>query len=56
MRVLAFVFPQSGLTDRLRDYLVSVDVIEAATGLDFFSVLPDGDEDRLEERRANRVW
>ena len=30
------------------DYLVSVDSIEALSGLDFFSLLPDPDEDRLE--------
>lgn len=48
-RVLAFLFPhhQSAHGDP-EDFLVSVDVIEALTGLDFFSDLPDDAEDPLE--------
>ena len=56
VRVLAFVMPQDVDDARLRDYLVSVDVIEAETGLDFFSVLDDASEDQLEAGRAERVW
>ena len=37
-----------------RDYLVTVDSIEALSGLDFFSVLPDADEHRLEAAVATQ--
>ncbi len=36
------------LAGRPRDYLESVDVIEWLSGLDFFSALPDSEEERLE--------
>ncbi len=34
------------------DYLVSVDLVEALSGLDFFSALPDALEESLEEKTA----
>ncbi|MBI2381796.1 MAG: DNA/RNA non-specific endonuclease [Gammaproteobacteria bacterium] len=48
-RHLAFLVPQKVRgTEDLRDYLVSIDAIEAATGLDFLSELPDAEETALE--------
>lgn len=54
-RMLAFLLPQhaSGST---RDYVVSVDAVERATGLDFFSALPDAVEDRLEAGIEVQGW
>ena len=40
----------------LRAYLVSVDAVEAQTGLDFFSVLGDTAEAQLEAGSAARIW
>ena len=57
IRVLAFVMPQEierGAKEGA--YLVSVDQIEAATGLDLLSGLDDDVEDRLESVSANRLW
>jgi endonuclease G len=56
VRVLTFTMPQQVKDDNLRDYLTSVDAIEAKTGLDFFSSLNDQHEKRLESRPAKRLW
>jgi endonuclease G len=56
VRLLAFVMPQQIKDDDLKAYLTSVDMIEAETGLDFFSLLDDLAESQLESRRAGRVW
>lgn len=57
LRVLAFNFPQD--VQRRDDpamFLATVDAIEALSGLDFLSGLPDDVEDRLESAKANRLW
>lgn len=63
--VLAFRFPQSHPKYRKRPgekaydlayFLVTVDSIEAATGLDFLTTLPDAIEAELEARKATRLW
>lgn len=55
--VLAFLIPhhQAAHGD-IEDFLVSVDVVEALTGLDFFSTLPDAAEQALEERDSWEAW
>ncbi len=40
------------LTGQPQDYLVSVDEVENMSGLDFFTLLPSGDEEQLEEMIA----
>jgi len=48
-KVLAFLFPhQRKRAGKLDDFLVSIDTIEALTGLDFFNMLDDTQQDRLE--------
>ena len=48
-RLLAFLMPQNTKkTDKLEDFIVSVDKIEALTGLDFFHELDDVIETQLE--------
>jgi endonuclease G len=56
VRLLAFVMPQQVKDEELKAYLVSVDMIEAETGLDFFSVLDDAVEDQLEAPKSARLW
>lgn len=56
VRVLAFIMPQVASEDGVSVYLVSVDEIEGATGLDFLSLLDDGTEDQLEAGKAARLW
>lgn len=49
MRALAFIYPNGPSNGPLRHYAVSVRQVERATGIDFFSALPDEIERRLEE-------
>ena len=39
-----------------KKFLVPVDDIEAATGLDFLTALPDGKENAVEGMKAKAVW
>lgn len=54
---LAFLMPQQVRGDEaLDDYLVSIDEVEARTGLDFFPRLPEKAADVLEGRVSTRGW
>ncbi|MBE0490519.1 MAG: DNA/RNA non-specific endonuclease [Halomonas sp.] len=56
-RVLAFLMPQEVRGDEpLDDYLVSVDEIEARTGLNFFPRLPEEVAEVLEGEVVTRGW
>lgn len=53
-RAIAFLLPNEGLFGkRMNNYVVSIDEVEKATGLDFFAKLPDDIENKLE---ANSDW
>ena len=55
--VLAFLFPHHRAAHgNLESYLVTVDVIEALSGLDFFSDLPDALEVNLEDTSTVETW
>jgi len=55
--VLAFLFShQRSKHGDIQDFLVSVDVLEALTGLDFLSDLADGTETELEDKDTWEVW
>lgn len=60
--VLAFLVPMEGddshskQTADVRPYLTSVDVVEALTGLDFLTALPDPLENHLEQRLFTALW
>ena len=57
VRTLAFVIPQDAPKAATpARYLVSIDHIEAITGLDLFPDLPDAVEAVLESKTAERVW
>lgn len=45
---MGFVFPNAAHHQKLEKYMSSVDDVEKATGLDFFSRLPDSIENRIE--------
>lgn len=53
--MFAYIMPNGlePVTGALEAYVVTVDEIEAASGLDLFSALPDALERRLESRRAS---
>lgn len=62
LHVLAFLVPMHGdqnharSTADVRPYLTSVDIVEALTGLDFLTALPDAEEDLLERRVETSLW
>lgn len=56
-QALAFVIPNRRLFERTIDeFLVSIDEIEADSGLDFLQEFSDVVEDRLEADAATRLW
>ena len=52
---LGFLFENKAGERPLKEYLVSVDEIERITGMDFFSILPDNLEDRLEAETLRKL-
>ena len=58
LKVLAFLYPHRAIAKPYRhsNYLVSVDKIEAATGLDFLTSLPDAHEDTIEKQTQVNIW
>ena len=52
---LGFLFENEAGERPLEEYLTSVDDIEKLTGMDFFSLLPDEIEERLENEKINQL-
>ena len=52
---LGFLFENKPGERPLKEYLVSVDEIEKLTGMDFFSILPDEVENRLEAEIVRKL-
>lgn len=50
-KMIAFILPNQKLSAPLNEYVVAVDDVEARTGIDFFSALPDKAEKVLEQKR-----
>lgn len=55
-RMLAFLIPHEATNKPLYDFVVSVDEVEALTGIDFFHELEDGLENELEASRSYKDW
>jgi endonuclease G len=56
-KMIAFIIPHKKLkTSQLNKYLVSVDDVELASGLDFFKTFNDLKEDELESLKNTRQW
>lgn len=55
---ISFLLPHERIQDesRLAEFIVSIDEIEKATGLDFFELLDDAEEARLEAAQAPVMW
>ncbi|MFA7332198.1 MAG: DNA/RNA non-specific endonuclease [Candidatus Delongbacteria bacterium] len=54
--MLGFLLPNAASSVPLQHFVVSVDSVEALTGLDFFAKLPDAQERRLEASRRPLDW
>jgi endonuclease G len=56
LEAMALLVPNEALEDEFEDHLVSIDSIEAITGLDFLADLPDGEEGQIEAEVATEIW
>lgn len=56
IRAIAFVYPNEKPKGGLTEHITSVDEIEAATGMDFFSSLPDDVENKIEAISDLNQW
>lgn len=55
-KALGFYYTNDDAPQPMEDAVRSVDEIEELTGIDFFSSLPDEQEDKLEEMHDLRAW
>lgn len=55
-KMLAFLIPNKPSSSSFYDFVVSVDEIEAKTGIDFFSALPDSVENKVEATIDLKGW
>ncbi|WP_282123722.1 DNA/RNA non-specific endonuclease [Algibacter mikhailovii] len=55
-KIIAFLLPHEKSNKPLYEFVVSVDVIEDLTGIDFFSQLDDGIENKLEASSSYKNW
>lgn len=56
MRAIAFIYPNEKAKGGLDKHVASVDEVEQATGMDFFSALPDDVEDAVESVSDLNRW
>ena len=54
--MIGFILPNEGSDRPLEDFAVTVDVVEKATGLDFFSALPNAVQEKLEGSLVISSW
>lgn len=55
-KMIGFILPNDGSKYSLRDFAVTVDAVEKATGLDFFSLVPKAEQDALESTITVKDW
>ncbi len=55
-RSIGFIMENKGLQEPIETFAVSIDEVEAITGLDFFSKLPDSKEEALENTLVKEDW
>lgn len=53
---LGFIMPNEGCKGSIWDYATSIDEIEKRTGLDFFSLIPDSVENKIEKTTDTAPW
>ena len=54
--MIGFILPNEGSDRPLEDFAVTVDAVEKATGLDFFSALPKAVQEKLEGSLVISSW
>ncbi|MBK5213062.1 MAG: DNA/RNA non-specific endonuclease [Flavobacteriaceae bacterium] len=55
-KAIAFVIPNKPSSESFYEYAVSIDEIEAKTGIDFFPNLPDSIENKMEQMIDLKAW
>ena len=55
-KIIAFLIPHKKSSKPLYEFVVSVDEVEALTGIDFFPELEDVLEDKLEASSSYKGW
>lgn len=55
-QAVAFLIPHQSQTQSLEAYWISIDALEASTGLDFLASLPDAIEARIESQVNRQHW
>ena len=55
-KAIAFIIPNKPSSKSFYEYVVSIDEIEAKTGIDFFPNLPDSIEDKMEQTIDIKAW
>ncbi len=55
-RGIAFIIPNVNKKEQYRQYQVSIDEVEKETGIDFFHLLPDDLEERIESSTSTDGW
>lgn len=53
---IGFILPNAGSNEPLQKYAVSIDSVEEITGLDFFPLLPDDQEKKIESTLCIPCW
>lgn len=56
IKAIAFLMPHKESKKPLYEFVVSIDMIEQVTGIDFFAGLPDDLENRLERSDSYKTW
>ena len=55
-KMIGFILPNAGSTESLKSFTVTVDKVEAETGLDFFSEIPQPQQEQLESTLTVNAW
>jgi endonuclease G, mitochondrial len=53
---IAFLFPNEGSVELVKSFTISIDELEAMTGIDFFAKLPDSLEQKIERENNLDDW
>ena len=56
VKAIGFILPHENSKEPLSYFAVTVDEVEEKTGLDFFPLLPDEEEERLESSLDTTLW
>jgi endonuclease G len=53
---IGFIIPNTGSSESLQHFAVSIDSVEKFTGIDFFYLLPDKEEELIEKTLCMNCW